>query len=383
MTVLLFIFLVLTAACSGRSEEQPSEAQVVDVRVGRAAIQPLAETFEAGGVIKARTTAQLSSRIAANVRELRVQPGDRVKQGQVVVVLDDRDLAARRSQAEAALSAAQSGAVSAEAERESVEARLVLARANHQRIEQLRGKNSATPQELDRSTAELRTAEAVVRAAAARAAEASASVAAAKAGSRAAEVTASFSTIAAPFDGLVTNRLLEPGNMASPGIPLLTIETTDEFRVELQVDEARVRRLAIGDTAAVRLAGGGEEDAVTGRVVEIARAVDPAAHAFVVKVRLPPSAAVRSGMFARARFEIDERKALALPASAIMRRGQLSLVFAIDSTRRARMRAITAGARSGDAVEVLSGMQPEELVVVNPPPSLADGAHVRITGERP
>jgi RND family efflux transporter MFP subunit len=281
------------------------------------------------------------------------------------------------------LSAAESGAVSAEAERESAEARVVLARANHQQTEQLRNRNSATPQELDRATAELRMAEAGVRAAVARAAEASALVAAAKGASLAAEVTASFSAIEAPFNGLVTNRLLEPGNMASPGVPLLTIETTDGFRLELQIDEARVRTLDVGDTTSVQLPGDQEEDAIVGRIVEIAGAVDPAAHSFVVKVQLPSDVQVRSGMFARARFALAERKALVVPASAIMHRGQLSLVFTIDNTQRARMRAISSGARSGDFVEVLSGVQPGEIVIAYPTSSLTDGVQVRATGEQP
>ena len=297
--------------------------------------------------------------------------------------LDDRDLAARRAQAQASVSAAQSGRASAEADGESAEARLILARANHQRIEQLREKNSATPQELDRATAELRMAEAAVRAARARLAEASASVAAGEAASRAAEVAASFSTITAPFDGIVTSRLIEPGNTASPGLPLLTIETTGAFRLELQIDEGRARSLHTGDAVAVDLDGIEEGESMTGRVVEIARAVDSAGHAFVVKVQLPAAAEVRSGMFARARFEAEERKALVVPASAIVRRGQLSLVFAVDGGGRARMRAITAGARSGDSVEVLAGVQAGELVILSPPASLVDGTAVRTTGGRP
>jgi hypothetical protein len=88
-------------------------------------------------------------------------------------------------------------------------------------------------------------------------------------------------------------------------------------------------------------------------------------------------------MFARARFEVDARKALVVPASAIVHRGQLSLVFAVDSTRHARMRAIAAGARRGDFVEALSGVQPGEMVIVNPSSSLTDGAEVRVAGERP
>ena len=372
------------AACTGGGERQREQTKPpIEVRVTRAAVQPLPQTFEAGGVIKARTTAQLSARIAAELRELTVQPGDRVRKGQIVAVLDDRDLAAERARALASVSAAQSGVASADAERESAGARLTLARANHQRIEQLRERNSATPQELDRTTAELHMAEAGARAADARAAGASASVAAAQAAGRAAEVAASFSTIAAPFDGLVTNRLLEPGNMASPGTPLLTLESSDGFRLEVQMDAARARSIEIGDTAAVALEGQDEADTMTGRVVEIARAIDPGTHAFVVKIQLPAGIAVRSGTFARATFESGERKALVVPDLALVRRGQLSLVFVVDSSRHVQMRAMTAGARGGDSVEVLAGLQPGETVVVNPPASLTDGAEVRPTGARP
>jgi RND family efflux transporter MFP subunit len=379
----VFLILMSTAACRSAETAPETTSAPVSVRVSRVALQTLAATFEAGGVIKARTTAQVSSRIAAEVREITVQPGDRVRQGQILAILDDRDLAARRAQAHASLAAAKSGTASAEAERASADARVALARASHHRFEQLRERNSATPQEMDRATAELRMAEAGLRAVSARVSEASAAVAAAEAAVRAAEVAASFSTIAAPFAGLITNRLLEPGNMASPGQPLVTIESTDGFRLEVQIDAARARFLQVGDTAAIALEGHGEDETMTGRVVEVARAIDPSGHAFVVKVQLPAGVDVRSGTFARARFTIDERETLTVPASAIVRRGQLSLVFVVDTDRRARMRAVTAGARSGSMVEALAGVQPRETVIVDPPASLLDGADVRIIGEQP
>jgi RND family efflux transporter MFP subunit len=300
-----------------------------------------------------------------------------------VILLDDRDLLARRAQAQASVSVAQSGRASAEADGESAEARLALAQTNYRRIEQLREKNSATPQELDQATAELRMAEAAGRAARARLAVVSASVAAGEAASRASEIDASFSTITAPFDGIVTSKLIEPGNTASPGLPLLTIEATGACRLELQIDEGRARFLHPGDAVAVDLDGAAEWGSLTGRVGEIARAVDSAGHAFVVKVELPAVKGLRSGMFARARFEAEERKALVVPASAIVRRGQLSLVFVVDGGGRARMRAITTGARSRDSVEVLAGVQEGELVVLSPPASLVDGTVVRTTGGRP
>jgi RND family efflux transporter MFP subunit len=382
---LLVAFAAIGAAACGSERERPQSGTrpVTEVRVARAAVQPFAQTFEAGGVITARMTAHLSPRIAAEVREIKVDPGDRVRKGQILAVLDDRDLAAERARAQASVVAAQSGAASAQAERQSAEARVVLARTTHKRMEQLREKNSATPQELDRTTAELEMAEAGARAAGARLAEASASVSAAQAAARAAEVAASFSLIAAPFDGLVTNRLMEPGNMASPGMPLLTIETTDAFRLEVQVDAARARFVNIGDTAAIEIGAQGGAETIAGRVVEVARAIDPASHTFIVKIQLPAGFAARSGTFGRARFESGKRQTLAVPASAIVRRGQLSLVFVVDGGRRARMRAITSGERRDDLIEVLAGIQPGESAIVNPAASLVDGAEVRVSGERP
>jgi RND family efflux transporter MFP subunit len=171
--------------------------------------------------------------------------------------------------------------------------------------------------------------------------------------------------------------------MAAPGTPLLTVETTDAFRLEVQVDAARARAIDIGDAVNVELEGQDEADIVTGRIVEVARAIDPGTHAFVVKIQLPAGTSVRSGTFARARFASGKRNALVVPESAIVRRGQLSLVFVVDSSRHARMRAITPGARAGESVEVLAGIQPGETVVLNPPVPLVDGAEVRVTGGRP
>ena len=374
----------LFAAACGRPASPPPEPAPapIAVRAGRAAMRPVARTFTAGGVVRAQTTAQVTSRVVGEVREVRVRPGDRVRRGQIVVVLDDRDLAAHRAQADASLAAARSAAVSADAGRDAADAGLVLAKAHYARIQQLRDRNSAIPAELDRATADLRIAEGTARSAAARSAEAAASVTAAEARARGAEATASYSIIAAPFDGLVTSTHAEPGNMASPGLPLLTIEAVDGFRLEFQADEARVRSLQPGDTVVVELEGGEDGRTMSGRIVEVARAIDPASHALTVKVALPPAPAIRSGMFARAHLRADLRDALVVPAAALVRRGQLSLVYVLDEGH-ARMRAVTPGAAAGDAVEILAGLSAGEAVVLAPPPALTDGAPVRVTGATP
>jgi RND family efflux transporter MFP subunit len=372
------------AACGTPDDTAPGRtATPIDVRVARAEVKPLARTFEVGGVIRAHTTAQLTSRIVAEVREVRVRPGDRVKRGQIVVLLDDRDLTARRAQAEASLSAARSGAASADAQREGADAGLVLAKAHHDRVQQLGDRKSATPAEVDRATADLRVAEGAARASSARSAEAAASIVAAEAAAGAAGVTLSYTTIAAPFDGLVTSKHTEPGNMAAPGLPLLTMEAVDGFRLEFQADEGRVRSLRPGGVVAVQLEGAGESGTLSGRIEEVAQAVDSAAHTFTVKVALPADPTLRSGMFARARVQAEMRDALVVPAAAVVRRGQLSVMFVVDADRRARMRAVTTGAHADQAIEVLAGLAAGETVIVMPPPLLTDGAAVRAAGGKP
>lgn len=348
------------------------------MRAAFATVGQVVETFEAGGVVRARMTAQVASRIAGDVVDMKVRPGDRIARGQVLVVLDSRELDARRAQTRASLATATTAIASAGAALESADARLQLARATHGRVAELRAKNSATPQELDRAVADLRAAEADVRAMAARHDEARTAEAAAEAADRAADVQASFATVTAPFDGIATARLMEPGNLATPGAHLLTVETTDNYRLEVQIDERRARSLAVGDAVAVRLDSSGEEGTLPGHVVEIARAIDPAGHAFLVKVQLPRGAAVRSGMFARATFSAGERTGLLVPASAILRRGQLSLVIVVDGESRARTRAVDVGLERHGVREVLAGLDRGERVIAAPPASLVDGTRVRV-----
>ena len=152
----------------------------------------IADTFEAGGVVQARTTATIMARILAPVREVRVAPGDRVRAGQVLIVLDGRDLAAHARSARAAALAADQGVTAAASEQQAADAALALARTTHARIAGLHAKRSATPQELDDATGALRAAEARAAGAAARAQAAASGVDSARAASEAAGTTESF-----------------------------------------------------------------------------------------------------------------------------------------------------------------------------------------------
>jgi RND family efflux transporter MFP subunit len=194
----------------------------------------------------------------------------------------------------------------------------------------------------------------------------------ARAASDQASTTESFTTIAAPFDGIVTATMAEPGNMASPGMPLLRLEDTRGFRLEVRVDEARIAELHNGDRLPVILGAG--TTSLMGTVVEVSRAVDADARAFLVKIALADARDVRSGEFGQARLGGTPRRALTVPSSAIVRRGQLASVFVVDKGV-ARMRLVNL---SGS--EVLAGLTESEIVVLSPPAGLTDGRRVDTGG---
>ncbi len=378
---------VAVAACSPEARPAAAPALTADAHVAVVRVDDVARPFEAGGTVRARNTATIVSRIVADVREVRVTPGDRVRAGQPLVVLDARDLIAQRARAEATLSSAEQGIVLAAADRQAADAALALATATHRRMAELRAKNSATPNELDEAVAGLEAAQARARAAAAREREATAGIEAARAAVEGARVSASYAILTAPFDGIVTEKLVEPGNMASPGTPLVTVEDTGAFRLEARVDESRAALIAPGSPAEVVLdsslaqaEGAGASPALlAGRVTEIARTLDPGSHAFLVKVALPPGVPVRSGMYGRARFAGPIHRGLSVPASSLVRRGQLTSVFVVDAEKTARMRLVDASDEVAGRVEVRSGLEAGERIVTDPSPLLVDGMKVRET----
>jgi RND family efflux transporter MFP subunit len=362
------------AGCSRGEAPKAPAGPPVAVSVAAAAEQDLASPFEAGGVIRARRVAVIVSRIMADVRAVPVKAGDRVRAGQVLVLLDGRELQAHRTRASASQTAVTQSTALAEAERQAAEAALALARLTHQRLSDLKAKNSATQGELDEAVANLRAAEARVRVAEARVAEARASIESAAAGASAADVAASYATLTAPFDGVVTEKSVDPGNMASPGQPLVTVEDDRDFRLEVRLDESRAAFARVGDQVGVRLDGGAAD--ATGRIAEVQRMLDPGSHDFLVKIDLPSAAPLRSGMYGRAVFRGAARRGLAVPEAAVVRRGQLSSVFVVDADNPARLRLVNASEAAGGQVELRAGVRAGERVVIAPPPALVDGSPV-------
>lgn len=375
-----FVAAAVSPACAPTPRQAVEERPAVAAATATADLTELTSPFEAGGVVRARATALVASRVMAPITAVHVRAGDRVRRGATLVTLDARDINANRARADASSLAAAETVRAAEGDVTAAESAVQLARLTRDRMASLQATRSATTQELDQAVAALETAEAQRASARARLAAATAARDAARAGADAATITTTYAVLAAPFDGIVTERNAEPGSMAAPGVPLLTVEDAAAYRLEVQIDEARASRIAPGQRVDVRLDTGDPAAWRDGRVAEIAR-VDPASHSFLVKIDLPGGGEARSGLFGRARFAGPPRRALTVPASALVKRGQLTFVFLADADRRARLRPVSIGAAPGDRAEILAGLRQGDTVVVNPPPALADGTP--LGGARP
>ncbi len=383
---LISVIAAALAAASCGVHDTSSRTPVgnpIDVQLAVAAVKDVPRAFETGGIIRARTTATLVSRIVAEVQDVLVRPGDHVRAGQTLVRLDARDLQAGQARAEAGLAAAEQAVRAATTAKDGAEAGLALATATHRRVGELRAKNSATPHELDQAVSGLRGAEAQAQGALATVRQAEAGAEAARAALKSANVALSWASITAPFDGMVTEKLVEPGNMAAPGVPLMTIEDTKGFRLEVKVDEARAASIDRAKPVAVALepaaveAARGPVPALAGTISEFARTLDPGSHAYVVKIELPEGSDLRSGMFGRARFAGPGGQSLVVPTSAVMRRGQIASVFVVGPDNRATLRMVQLGGSFDAEEEVVAGLEAGERVVANPPAILVDGVPVR------
>jgi membrane fusion protein, multidrug efflux system len=309
------------------------------------------------------------------VRQVSFQAGDRVREGQLLVELDARDIEAQVRQAEAAQREAQEALLETDGAIASAKANLDLAQATFQRMQDLFQKKSISNQEFDEASARLKVAQASYEMAAAKRRQVAAKISQAGAGIDSANIMRGYSRITAPFDGVVTEKHVEPGNLAAPGAPLALIEREDGYRLEASVEESRVRDVRVGQGVSVVLEA--LDRTIAARVGEIVPAVDAASRSYIVKIDLPALPQLRSGMFGRAVFTLGKRSALAVPATAIREQGQLRMVFAAENGF-VRSRMVTLGETLGGLREVLSGLNAGDSIVSPLPPGLADGASVEV-----
>jgi RND family efflux transporter MFP subunit len=311
----------------------------------------------------------------ANVRAVYVELGHAVTEGQRLIVLDARDFEARRNQAEAAAREAATAAAEADSAVAAARANLELAETTYGRMQTLFERKSISNQEFDEASARLRSAKANLEMAAARRKLVDAKIEQAFEEAAAARIQSGHTVLTAPFAGVVAAKNIEPGGLAVPGAPLLTIERRDGFRFHAQAAEGLAANVRRGAAIPVTIDSLGRS--MTGKVAEISPAVDAAGHSFLVKIDLPPAEGLRSGLFGRASFRSGTRRAVVVPENAIVERGQMRWVFVAENGE-ARGRIVTTGSAREGMVEALSGVSAGERVVSPAPRDLADGTPIEV-----
>ena len=309
-------------------------------------MQTLPVTTEVVGTVQAEQTATVTSRVLADVLELRVSAGQRVTGGTTLVVLDDRDLRRRVEQAQDAV--------------RSAEATLAQARADYARDKPLFEQKVIAPYDFEHTKTALDVADANLH----RLQQAE----------REAEVGLSYAVIRSPYTGTVVDTLANVGDMAAPGKPLLTMYEQGRLWFAASVPEDLLGRLRVGDELAFRI------DALNrdrqGRIVEIVPSSDPASRTVVVRLHMIDTTDVLPGMFGRMRIPMEPEEVLALPASAVIRAGQLTMIDVVRGAGLER-RTVQLGRVIGTQVEVLSGLAGGETVVVRSGAAAPQGRAVR------
>lgn len=385
--------LIALSAASCEKKQQASAEKpplVKGVQVERIALSPVEDYYEATGTVRSKTTTQISSRIIGVVTALRAREGDRVRAGQSLIEIDNRDAQTQLQKANAGLREAQEALVeveqsinAAQSAKAAAEANKRLAAATLARYQTLLERRSVSPQEFDEVKAKHQVAEAeadraekVLQMLAAKKSQTAARVDQAKAEITNAQISAGYARIASPANGVVTARSIEVGATATPGAPLLTIEDDTNYRLEAAVEESRLGRIRLNDAALVRIDALGDEE-LTGRVAEIVPAADPASRSYTVKIALPARRMMRSGLYGVAQFGVGQRQAILVPQKSVVQRGQLIGVFAADSNGIARLRLIKTGKSYGDKIEILSGLSEGERIVVDGVANVNDGSRVQ------
>jgi len=334
-TYFTLVFLIMLSACSRHNVEHSTLAALpsIPVRVWAAKLEPHMTMEEVVGAVRSKKMSVVEAKVSGRVMEYLATPGTLVKSGDLLARLDVQEIQARVDQAKAMLDQAQR-----DFERQKL---LIVTKATSR-------------QEYDAAQARLKVGEA---------------------GLSEAETMVGYARVSAPFDGVVTRKLADVGDLAMPGKPLLEIESPTELRFEADLPEALLEGIKMGAKMKVNIASLAAQIEAT--VSEIAPVADPASLTFVVKLDLPAVNGLRSGQFGRVSVPMEERRLLLVPAAAVLTRGQMELVY-IAKDGHAWLRLVRTGRKISDSIVVLSGIEEGEQVVTRDVTKLTDGQTVTI-----
>jgi RND family efflux transporter MFP subunit len=345
---MLLLIVVMTSFIFGcRDKVSPGTAEVKRTPVSGVTIvqlnlSPVDDYYETSGTVKAKNVGVIASKIMGSVTSVAVQEGQHVGRGQTLLTIDDSEIAQK---AKAAASAV-----------ESARQQKQLADVTFSRYAKLYEEKALSGQEFDQVETQKKIAESELERA--------------KAMLREAQTYQEYAHVRAPFAGVVTGKKIDAGSMAMPGMQLFTVEDTSAFLVEAAVDEKLSSRIKAGTPVELVIAA--LNQTAKGKVSEIVPAIDPMSRTFIVKVAVS-GAGLKTGIYAKVMMPIGTRDALTVPVSSIVEKGQLSGVYAVDAKGIIAYRLVRTGKHFGSNLEILSGLNPGDKIIVSGADKAIDG----------
>jgi HlyD family secretion protein len=361
LVLMLTMAGVFTTGKIGPGTIEAPKQEIQPHGTATASIERVTEFYESIGTVRPKTETRVDSQVMGKVMEVHVRSGDAVTKGQALVRLESREFEVRLEQALQVLSSAGSrqeqmeqAAIAARAERDRAEASFNRTRTYFEA-------KAATAQDMEQAEATYRQAKARLDQAEKATKEAESGVKQAMKGIEEARIALAYTRLSAPEAGEVARRLVEPGDLAVPGRPLLVLQTRGNLRLEALIPESLIVKVRTGTVLELKIDA--LERFLTGTVEEVVPSVDPATRTILVKVGLPEQGDVFPGMFGRLLLPVKEREAVLVPRRALRRIGQLEVVTVALNGRWEQV-FVTTGRVFDDKIEVLSGLAGGETLAL-------------------
>jgi RND family efflux transporter MFP subunit len=359
LPVICIAILLLCTGC--KDKVKPGSAQVrrqmiSGVTLWKVPLSQVDAYYETSGTVKAKTVSVIASRVMGSVTRVSVKVGDRVNAGDVLMTIDDRDMTQKVAGAEAGYREALKASEGAEQGKS-------LANITYKRYKQLYDQKAVTGQEMDQIATQKKVADLEYD-------RVNESVNRAKAMLDEARVHHGFTRIVAPVSGVVTDKKIEQGSMVTPGIPLVTVEDTSQFKVEAFIDERMAGKLKAGMPVYVVLDSSGNR--IQGAIGEISSAIDPSSRTYLININLKGQS-LRTGLYGKVLIPEGRKEIVLVPVKAVVERGQLTGVYAVDDSGVITYRLIRTGKTYEGNIEVLSGLISGERIIVDGVEKAVDG----------
>ena len=347
----LSTFMLSLLSCSEKKQEgTATDEPVIDVTTQKVTTSSTS-SIQASGTVQAVSSSVITTRQSGYVERINVEVGDKVRAGEVLIRLDNAQLASKQAQVKSKIKTAQTA--------------FNNARKDLERYKKLRKNNSVSEKELEQVQLQYDNARSNLEAA--------------KEQLESINAELDYVNIKAPFDGRVTNKFIKTGNLAMPGKPLLNLSGDGQLEVVSKVGEEQINQLEKRQTANVHIAS--LDIDLEAKLTEISSSSSASGGQYIIKLSIPDDQAVKPGMYAEVNINAtskDENAQIRIPESALIYTNDLIGVYTVSKSNTAILRWLEIGSRNADSVEVLSGLDQGEEIIINAQGKLYNGAKINV-----